>query len=68
MTSSALIEQFLDAVWVEQGLSENTLSAYSSDLRIFAKWLADRSMLEVTTTDLSAFLASRYKEGIGNRS
>ncbi len=68
MTSSTLIEQFLDAVWVEQGLSENTLSAYSSDLRIFAKWLADRSMLEVTTTDLSAFLASRYKEGIGNRS
>ena len=68
MTSSLLIVQFLDAVWVEQGLSENTLSAYSSDLRIFAKWLADRSMLEVTTTDLSAFLASRYKEGIGNRS
>ena len=68
MTSSLLIEQFLDAVWVEQGLSENTLSAYSSDLKIFAKWLADRSMLEVTTTDLSAFLASRYKEGIGNRS
>jgi len=68
VTSSALIEQFLDAVWVEQGLSENTLSAYSSDLRIFAKWLADRSMLDVTTADLSAFLASRYKEGIGNRS
>jgi integrase/recombinase XerD len=68
MTSTELIEQFLDAVWVEQGLSENTLSAYSSDLRIFAKWLKDRSLLEVDTGDLSGFLASRYKEGIGNRS
>ena len=68
MTAIALIDQFLDAVWVEQGLSENTLSAYSSDLRIFAKWLADKPMLEVDTGDLSKFLASRYKAGIGNRS
>jgi integrase/recombinase XerD len=68
MTSTELIDQFLDAVWVEQGLSENTLSAYSSDLRIFAKWLKDKSLLEVDTGDLSGFLASRYKEGIGNRS
>ncbi|MEY3758928.1 MAG: site-specific tyrosine recombinase XerD, partial [Pseudomonadota bacterium] len=68
MTAIALIDQFLDAVWVEQGLSENTLSAYSSDLRIFALWLADKSMLEVDTGDLSKFLASRYKDGIGNRS
>jgi len=68
MSAIVLIDQFLDAVWVEQGLSENTLSAYSSDLRIFAKWLADKSMLEVETGDLSRFLASRYKAGIGNRS
>jgi integrase/recombinase XerD len=66
--NSALIDQFLDAVWVEQGLSENTLSAYGSDLRIFAQWLKTRSMLEVNTADLSRFLASRYQEGIGNRS
>jgi integrase/recombinase XerD len=68
MSAIVLIDQFLDAVWVEQGLSENTLSAYSSDLRIFAKWLADKSMLEVDTGDLSKFLASRYQAGIGNRS
>lgn len=68
MKSADLIDQFLDAVWVEQGLSENTLSAYGSDLRIFAKWLKDRPMLEVDNGQLSDFLASRYKEGIGNRS
>ena len=68
MNATVLIDQFLDAVWVEQGLSENTLSAYGSDLRIFAKWLAGKSMLEVDGAELSSFLASRYKEGIGNRS
>jgi integrase/recombinase XerD len=68
MNATVLIDQFLDAVWVEQGLSENTLSAYGSDLRIFAKWLAGKPMLEVDGAELSSFLASRYKEGIGNRS
>ncbi len=68
MNATVLIDQFLDAVWVEQGLSENTLSAYGSDLRIFAKWLAEKPMLEVDGADLSGFLASRYKEGIGDRS
>jgi len=68
MNATVLIDQFLDAAWVEQGLSENTLSAYGSDLRIFAKWLAGKSMLEVDGGQLSDFLASRYKDGIGNRS
>jgi len=68
MTAIALIDQFLDAVWVEQGLSENTLSAYSSDLRIFAKWLADKSILEVDTGDLSNFWRVAIKRAIGNRS
>ncbi|MFI3120503.1 MAG: site-specific tyrosine recombinase XerD [Methylococcaceae bacterium] len=68
MNATVLIDQFLDAAWVEQGLSENTLSAYGSDLRIFAKWLAGKPMLEVDGGQLSAFLASRYEDGIGNRS
>ena len=68
MNASDLIEQFLDAVWAEQGLSENTLSAYGSDLRIFAKWLKDKPMLEVDESVLTDFLASRHKDGIGTRS
>ncbi|MGR9086535.1 MAG: site-specific tyrosine recombinase XerD [Gammaproteobacteria bacterium] len=68
MKAELLIDQFLDAVWVEQGLSENTLSAYGSDLRIFARWLAGRPMLEVDSAQLSKFLASRFDEGIGSRS
>lgn len=69
MTSPAdnLIDQFLDAAWVEQGLSENTLSAYRSDLKIFALWLSNKSLLEVDSGDLSNFLGSRYKEGVSSR-
>lgn len=34
-----IIEQFIDAVWMERGLSENTLSAYRTDLKKFVIWL-----------------------------
>ena len=34
-----IIEQFIDVIWMERGLSENTLSAYRSDLIKFCHWL-----------------------------
>ena len=34
-----LIEKFLDAMWMERGLSENTLRAYRNDLQKFSHWL-----------------------------
>ena len=30
-----LIERFIEALWLERGLSDNTLSAYRSDLFLF---------------------------------
>lgn len=39
-TVHAAIDQFADALWLENGLARNTLSAYRSDLRHFAEWLA----------------------------
>ncbi len=40
--ADAAIEQFLDALWLEKGLSANTLLAYRHDLEAFAGWLAAR--------------------------
>ncbi len=60
------IEQFLDAVWVEQGLSKNTLSAYRSDLTIFASWLK-QDLLRIDSSDITQFLESRYKLGMKAR-
>lgn len=62
------IDLFLDALWVENGLSNNTLAAYGSDLRQFAKWLQHKSLLQVVESDISDFLYTRYQQGIGNRS
>ncbi|WP_305906564.1 site-specific tyrosine recombinase XerD [Methylomarinum sp. Ch1-1] len=63
-----LIDLFLDALWVECGLSNNTLAAYGSDLKQFAKWLKDKMLEEVDESDVSEFLADRYDQGIGARS
>ena len=41
---SALIDQYLDAVWLEKGLSDNTLMSYRRDLTLFQQWLEPRSM------------------------
>ena len=65
---SEQIDLFLDALWVECGLSENTLSAYGSDLNIFAKWLKNKSLIDVLESDVFSFLESRYKQGVGSRS
>ncbi len=70
MDDKSLIERFQDVLWAERGLSENTLSAYGSDLHIFSQWLQTRQkcLLEVSAEDLSRFLASRFNAGISSRS
>jgi len=37
--NNKLIDQFIDFYWLSTGASQNTLSAYRSDLNIFSKWL-----------------------------
>ena len=60
-----IIEQFLDNIWLEQGLSANTLSSYRLDLQALGQWLAHHELdwLSVTTLDLQSFLATRLDEG-----
>lgn len=65
--SVELIDRFLDALWAECGLSDNTLAAYGSDLKLFARWLGSTPLWEVDDTSIARFLASRYRAGIGNR-
>ena len=40
----AQIEQFLDALWLERNLAENTLSAYRRDLTMLVEWLHHRGL------------------------
>lgn len=59
--SKQVIDAFLDALWMERGLSDNTLSAYRSDLYKFASWLDAHnktSILNAAANDVLAYLAS----------
>ena len=61
----ARIEQFLDALWLERNLAENTLSAYRRDLTMLVEWLHHRelSLERVQHDDLQSLLAERLAGG-----
>jgi integrase/recombinase XerD len=62
--STDVIDAFIDALWLEEGLSRNTLSAYRRDLALFAQWLqAQRqaTLDAVTEADLHGYFAARHR-------
>ena len=69
--SNPLIEQFLDAIWMERGLSENTLAAYRNDLNGYARWLASQQLSDLTAAgreDVQTYLAQRVAAKASPRS
>ena len=67
---AALIEGFLDALWMERGLSENTLSAYRNDLSACAAWLSAQGgeLITASRADLLDYLSFRVEQGSKPRS
>ncbi|PEI04961.1 site-specific tyrosine recombinase XerD [Pantoea agglomerans] len=65
MQDSDLTEQFLDALWIERNLAQNTLSSYRQDLQTLTGWLVHHqlTLLSVTPLDLQQFLAERLEGG-----
>lgn len=66
--SVKLIDSFIDTIWLEKGLSVNTLSAYRGDLTNFLKWLNNKDLLIVSKTTLLDYLAFRLREGFSSKS
>jgi integrase/recombinase XerD len=68
--SPAPIDRFLDAVWMERGLSPNTLSAYRADLTALQRWLEQRGidLLVARRADVLGFMAARVEGGARPRS
>ncbi len=62
-----LIQRFTDALWLEEGLSPNTLKAYGTDLRLFSGWL-EKPPAEATIEDLARYLGQRFHAGVSARS
>ncbi len=66
--SQQLIDRFLDAIWSERGLSNNTLAAYRRDLQGFDKWLSEQhahitNLFSVDKSLLQQYLAFRGQTG-----
>jgi integrase/recombinase XerD len=62
---AALVERFLDSLWMERGLSDNTLAAYRCDLQGLGAWLNPQgnSLGEATRADLLSYIQQRSGEG-----
>jgi len=63
----ALIDEFCDSLWLEDGLSKNTLEAYRRDMRLFARWLESQrpaldGLLAVQGHDIEAYIAARLAD------
>jgi integrase/recombinase XerD len=65
----ALIARFLDALWLERGLSKNTQASYRSDLSLLARWLAGRgvALAAAGEGDIKEYLAVRSRVSAGAR-
>jgi integrase/recombinase XerD len=62
LTATPEIDDFIDALWLEDGLSKNTLAAYRRDLALFAQWLqaqCGRALDAARESDLQAYMGAR---------
>ncbi|MBK8185794.1 MAG: site-specific tyrosine recombinase XerD [Cellvibrio sp.] len=65
-----LINEFLDSLWLEKGLSKHSRESYGRDLQQFSEWLESESknLLTVESSDVQIYLAKRLKQKISSRS
>lgn len=66
-SSSPLIDEFCDALWLEDGLSRNTLDAYRRDLEQFALWLHQQCGKDLPAADhgeVQRYLAHQFQKKI----
>ncbi len=65
--SRSSIDSFIDALWLEDGLSKNTLAAYRRDLSLYASWLGQdtqrkRRLDDSLESDLSNYFSVRHSD------
>jgi len=69
-SSEELVDKFLDAIWMERGLSANTLGAYRADLMTLNRGLSEHNIPigDAGKADLLEFIARRVEGGAKPRS
>ena len=64
-----VLDAFIDNIWIEKGLSKNTLESYRSDLEQFSNWLKtkDLSFSKTAKKDILSYLSFLFKSGLGSK-
>ena len=64
VASHAIVQAFVDALWLEEGLSRNTLDAYRRDLTLLGAWLGShgKDVLQANEADLNAYFSHRHSQ------
>ena len=63
--SAGLIDEFCDALWLEDGLARNTLDAYRRDLAQFETWLRAQGrgdLYRAGQADIQTYLGHRFRK------
>ena len=61
--NQAILDEFIDRIWLEEGLARNTLDSYRQDLAQFAVWLEKdvaKDLLQVEQFDIQRYLAFKF--------
>ncbi|MDA7778483.1 site-specific tyrosine recombinase XerD [Gammaproteobacteria bacterium] len=66
-----LIESFLDSLYIEKGLSQNTVQSYKNDISSFAVWVekySDIPLAKTTKSNINQYIAHLFKSGLKSSS
>lgn len=68
--NTKIVEQFLDSIWLEYGLSDNTISSYRYDLKKFSEWLSLKELYlkDINESDIKSYLAFRNEKEFSAKS
>ena len=66
----SLVTDYCDQIWIERGLSKNTITSYSSDLSQLESWLSNKNinLSNCSDVDLNLYLAEKFEEGCSSSS
>jgi len=65
-----LIDSFLDSLYIEKGLSNNTVSSYKNDIKSFFLWLDENSFnpLNINASDANNYVSKLFGDGLKSSS
>ena len=66
-----VIRSFLDSLYIEKGLSKNTVNSYENDIKAFSKWTTKTLGLHIKNLnkiDINSYIAFLFKEGLKSSS